>query len=94
MITPILQELIRRNKCLEVNTAGLKYGLGHPNPEEDVLRRYRELGGRRITIGSDAHKPEHIAWEFQKTEKILLNLGFTHYTVFQNRIPLELPLGR
>lgn len=94
VITPILQELIRRNKCLEVNTAGLKYGLGHPNPEEDVLRRYRELGGRRITIGSDAHKPEHIAWEFQKAEKILLDLGFTHYTVFQNRIPLELPLGR
>ena len=27
----------------ELNTAGFKYGLGHPNPTEDVLKRYHEL---------------------------------------------------
>ena len=93
VIDPILLYLIRNGKCLEVNAAGLKYGLGHPNPEESVLRRYRQLGGTRITIGSDAHRPEHIAYAFPQVQALLLQLGFTHYTVFQNRIPAELPLG-
>ena len=44
-------------KGIELNTAGLKYGLGHPHPTEDALGRYRELGGEILTIGSDGHKP-------------------------------------
>lgn len=91
-IDPILLWLIRHDKCLEVNSAGLKYGLGHPNPEESVLRRYRQLGGRLITIGSDGHRPEHIAYAFSQVQTLLLDLGFTHYCVFQNRVRRELPL--
>lgn len=84
-IDPILEYLIAQDKCLEVNTAGLKYGLGHPNPEESVLKRYRELGGEKITIGSDAHVPEHLAYDFPLLKEILLNLGFHFYCVFRNR---------
>ena len=91
-IDPILQFLIEQHKCLEVNTAGLKYGLGHPNPEESVLKRYRELGGTLITIGSDAHRPEHIAYDFDKLESILKELGFRSYTIFRQREPVEMPL--
>lgn len=91
-IDPILEHVITREKCLEVNTAGLKYGLGHPNPEESVLKRYRLLGGKRITLGSDAHRPEHIAWDFDTAAAILRELGFSHYTVFKNRVPQEIPL--
>ena len=36
------------------------------NPHPDVIRRYRELGGEIITIGADAHRPEHIAYDFEK----------------------------
>ena len=85
-------DLIRHEKCLEVNTAGLKYGLGHPNPEESVLRRYRELGGTLITIGSDAHRPEHIAYDFEKAEDILRSLGFQSYTIFRQRKPVQISL--
>ena len=92
-IDPILQFLIEQHKCLEVNTAGLKYGLGHPNPEESVLKRYRELGGTLITIGSDAHRPEHIAYDFDKLESILKELGFRSYTIFRQREPVEMPLS-
>ena len=91
-IDPILEYLIRHEKCLEVNTAGLKYGLGHPNPEESVLRRYRELGGTLITIGSDAHRPEHIAYDFEKAEDILRSLGFQSYTIFRQRKPVQISL--
>ena len=88
-IDEILRYLISEGKCLEVNTAGLKYGLRHPNPEESVLRRYRELGGERITIGSDGHKPEHIAYDFKKAEELLKELGFHYYTIFRQRRPVE-----
>ena len=51
-------------KGIEVNTAGFKYGLGHPNPTEAVLLRYHELGGEILTLGADAHAPEHVAYAF------------------------------
>lgn len=92
VIDEILKELIHRTKGIEVNTAGFKYGLGHPNPTEDIIRRYRELGGEIITIGSDAHKPEHIAYDFQKIPELLQTCGFSHYTVFQGRRPVFIPL--
>ncbi len=88
----ILRILIRKGKGIELNTAGFKYGLEHPNPTEDVIRRYRELGGEIITIGSDAHKPEHVAYAFGRVPAILRSCGFSHYTVFRNRKPEFLPL--
>ena len=44
IIDEILRKLISMGKGIEVNTAGFKYGLGHPNPTEAVLLRYHELG--------------------------------------------------
>ena len=87
IIDEILGQLIQRGKGIEVNTAGFKYGLNHPNPTEDILRRYKELGGEIITIGADGHKPEHIAYDFYKIPGILKNAGFKYYTVFKERKP-------
>ena len=70
IIDEILKLLIEKEKGLEVNSAGLKYGLPFAHPHPDVLKRYRELGGEIITIGADAHKPEHIAYDFAKAEEI------------------------
>lgn len=91
-IDPILQHLIDRGKCLELNTGGLKYGLGEPNPSTDVLARYRELGGEQITVGSDAHAPEHLAYDFATAESILQNLGFRYYTIFRQRKAIQIQL--
>ena len=92
LIDMILVELIRRGKGLECNTGGLKYGLGHPNPTEEVLVRYRELGGEIITVGSDAHRPEHIAYEFAKIAEILQECGFRYYAEYRNRHPEFYPI--
>ena len=70
----------------------MKYGLPSPHPKADILRRYRELGGEIITIGSDGHKPEHIAYDFSAAEDFLESLGFRYYTIFQNKKPEFLPL--
>lgn len=91
-IDPILRTLIEKGKGLECNTSGLKYGLGHPNPTEPILRRYRELGGEILTLGSDAHAPEHIAYAFPTLGPLLRSCGYRYYTVFHNRKPTFLPL--
>lgn len=92
LIDGILKLLIAKNRGIELNTAGFKYGLRHPNPTEDILRRYRELGGEIITIGADAHKPEHVAYDFAKVPAILKEAGFRYYTVFKERKAEFLPL--
>ena len=92
IISAILELLIRKDKALEVNTGGFKYGLGHPNPCEDVLKRYRELGGRLLTVGSDAHVPGFVGYEFDRTAELLKEIGFREYALYRKRVPVMLPL--
>lgn len=92
IIDEILTHLISKGKGIEVNTGGFKYGLGHPNPTEDIIKRYRELGGEIITMGADAHVPEYVAYEFDKTAQIIKKCGFKYYTVFKNRKAEFIPL--
>lgn len=92
IIDEILTQLISKGKGIEVNTGGFKYGLGHPNPTEDIIKRYRELGGEIITMGADAHVPEYVAYEFDKTAQIIKKCGFKYYTVFKNRKAELIPL--
>ena len=88
IIDEILKLLIEKEKGLEVNSAGLKYGLPFAHPHPDVLKHYRELGGEIITIGADAHKPEHSAYDFAKAEEILKSCGFKYYTEFFEQKPV------
>ena len=67
--------------------AGFKYGLGHAHPVMDTLKRYKELGGEIITIGSDGHAPEQMAWDFHKAPSILKEAGFDYFTTYKNRKP-------
>lgn len=83
----ILNKIISMEKGIELNTAALAKGMKEPNPCTDILKRYRELGGEIVTIGSDAHKPEQIAFAFDRAARILISCGFKYYTTFENRSP-------
>lgn len=85
LIDEILTQLIRLRKGIELNTGGFRSSIKTENPHRDILTRYRQLGGTIITLGSDAHAPKQIAWEFEKARKILLSCGFTHYCFYQKR---------
>ena len=87
ILDEILKTLVSKNIGLECNTAGFKYGLGFPNPHMDILKRYRELGGEIITVGSDGHVPEHLAYDFHKVPELLKACGFEYYTMFKKRQP-------
>lgn len=92
VIDEILKLLIEKGKGIECNTAGLKYGLANPNPEPFILKRYKKLGGEILTIGSDAHKPEHTAYDFDRIPAMLKECGYSYYTVFHDRKPQMLSL--
>lgn len=92
VIDLILKTLIHKGKALECNTGGFHYGLGHPNPCEEILCRYRELGGELITVGSDAHSPEYVGYAFDSAALLLKKCGFSYYSVYHKRIPRFLPL--
>lgn len=87
-IDRLLKAIIKAGRGIEVNTAGLKYGLPFAHPHKWLLKRFFELGGKYITIGSDGHKPEHLGYDFAKEGKILEDLGITRYAVFEQRKPI------
>lgn len=83
----MLTLLLEQEKGIELNTGGLRSGLKDFNPCADVLRRYRELGGEIITVGSDAHAPADVASNFALAEETLKSCGFKYYSVFEKRVP-------
>ena len=56
---PILLALVESGTALEVNMSGLRHPVGESYPSAAIVARFRELGGRRVTVGSDAHRGHH-----------------------------------
>ncbi len=83
----ILKSLLDLGKGIELNTGGIKSGMNQFHPCTEILKRYRELGGEIITIGSDSHDREHIADYFDRAAQTLLECGFRYYCVFEKRTP-------
>jgi histidinol-phosphatase (PHP family) len=84
-IDEILNFLIENEKGLELNMASLAKGKKNPCPHPEILKRYKELGGELITVGSDAHKPENMATHFDLAYDLLKDCGFKYYCTYENR---------
>ena len=87
-VEEILKMLIDRGIGLELNT---NHGEGFL-PEEKILRRYRELGGELITIGSDAHAAEHIGIQVAEAQALLRRCGWRYFTAYHEGKPVFRPL--
>lgn len=87
ILDAILELLLEKEKGIELNTGGIKKGMRDFHPCMGVLKRYRELGGEIITIGSDSHDASHIAEHFDRAAETLKECGFQYYTVFEKRSP-------
>ncbi len=91
-IDHVFLALIRRDKALEVNTSGLRQKIGRTMPDLPLLTRYHELGGRLVTLGSDAHRAEELGNGIDQGMELLRQAGFEEFTVFDHRRPVMLPL--
>jgi histidinol-phosphatase (PHP family) len=73
---PILRALVESGTALEINTSGLRHPVGETYPSAAVVCRFREMGGRAITVGSDAHRAEHFGWALADGYQYALDGGF------------------
>lgn len=87
LLKELLGEIITRQKGIELNTSGWRNDVGEPYPSLEVLKMYRQLGGRYITIGSDAHDAANIAGDFERAVQLLQAAGFTEYYRYEKRRP-------
>ena len=87
LIDTVLKALIGKGKGIEINTSGFRYGINNVYPQLDILKRYRELGGEIITVGSDAHFTRDVADHIDFAYDMLELAGFKYISVFRNRKP-------
>jgi len=78
----ILKELISTYRGLEINTSGYRYNLESTLPDFDLIKRYKEMGGEILTIGSDAHTPYHLGEYFSRAYGMAQKAGFKYITRF------------
>lgn len=79
LIDEILRFIISRDIKLEINTANLAKGFTFPNPHTDIIKRYKELGGEYVTVGSDAHKAGDIGYKFDTAADIIQKYNLKVY---------------
>lgn len=87
----ILKGVISRGKILEVNASARGAGSAFL-PDCDVLARYAELGGTKLSFASDAHELSAIARGGDCVAAALKKLGFTRLTVPCRGLELEVEL--
>ena len=83
----VFEELISTGRGLEINTSGFRYKLGSTMPDLDLLKRYREMGGEILTIGSDAHTSHQLAEYFDYAHRLAEKAGFKYITRFPGGKP-------
>lgn len=92
-LDPVLRTLAEKGKGLEINTSGLRYGLGAPHPNVEILKHFRQFGGEIITVGSDAHRTEDLCGGFDVARQVLEAAGFRYAAFFRERKPTFYPLS-
>jgi len=86
-IEAILQAAVGSGTGLEINTSGLRQAPAETFPDLHTLRRYRELGGEIVTLGSDAHQPAHVGQHIHQGLALAQVAGFKAIAVFIERTP-------
>lgn len=88
----LLTSMIKNGKALEINTSGLRQPIGKTMPDVNIIRRYKELGGKLITVGSDAHSAYDCGAGVKEAIAIAKECGFEKLTFFVKREPMEIDI--
>lgn len=91
-IRAILRNCIRRGIALDLNTAALRRTANVLTPGLTILRWYTEMGGDRVTLGSDAHHPEHVGMHLEVALHTAWAAGLRSVTMFENRQARLVPI--
>lgn len=94
-ITPMLEEtadaVAESGVVVDVNSAGLRKPVGEIYPSRKFLEMFHRRGVP-IILSSDAHAPEEVASGYDKSLKLVHEVGYREVTTFKNRERGTLPL--
>lgn len=86
LLDNILRFLSENGKALEINTKTYQELKGRtPVLDLNILKRYRELGGEVISLGSDSHDAKRVGLHFERFAEIVKSAGFRYLAHFENR---------
>lgn len=91
-VDEILKLCAEKDKALEINMGGLKYPINKPSPDVDTIKRYKELGGKLVSVGSDSHYAERIGFGIERAYEIAREAGFKAVARFKEREVFEFPI--
>lgn len=89
MIAEILKIIIVDDKGIELNTSSHRYGLTDSMPSAELLRLYKDLGGKIVTIGTDSHTPAHLGTYIREAKSQLKELGFQSFCTYEKMEPIS-----
>jgi len=85
LIDEILSTCVAADLTPEINTSSLRQGLDEPMPNAEAVKRYAALGGKALSLGSDAHRAEDIGAGFDRARTMLRDAGLERIAVFKKR---------
>lgn len=92
----LFEALISKEKALEINTKSIQKhkegGFTRTLPDPAILNRYREMGGKLITLGSDSHFADTFGVCFDEATEYLRSLGFKEAFYYKDHKPYAEPL--
>lgn len=83
-VRSIFKEVAKTEHALEVNVYRGKDLDSWP----PLLAWFKECGGKLVTVGSDAHRPQDMAKGIPEALEILKAAGFDHVTTYECRRPV------
>ena len=84
-IRSALKMCIERNLALDINVSGLRKPSQIIMPDPLILQWYAEMGGQRLTLGSDAHRLPEVGLHLEKAIQSIRAVGINHVTQFERR---------
>ena len=90
LIAELLREMVSRGVILEINTHGLRNWYGRVSPPHWVLSLYRDLGGKLVTTGSDAHRTRDVGAGIREAAALAEAYGLRTVAYFENHEPIVL----
>ena len=86
LVDEIFRTLIRKDKGIEVNTSGMGRS-GVYLPSREYVQRFHDLGGKIVTVGSDAHAADRVGEYCTEAAKMVAEI-FGYVCTFENRQPI------
>lgn len=90
-IDAVLKKIIRKGIALEVNVSSYRI-LGDFLPDTQVLRRYYQMGGYLLTVGTDSHAAKDAGKNYDIALEKLKEIGFKNIFYYENRRPRQITL--